>query len=73
MLSISRAIVYIVSSASEVTPTEATLLFLGLVSVTLESCLCPYRVTPSNTDRGKRHKKNTLGNTELPGVNLESG
>ena len=30
-------------------------------------------VTLSNTGRGKRHEKNNLGNTVLPGVNLKSG
>ena len=43
---------------SEVTLTQATLLFLGLVTVTLELCLYHYRVTPSITGRGKRHEKN---------------
>ena len=31
-----------------------------------------YRVTPSNTGRGKRHKNPTLGNPVLPGVNIKT-
>ena len=71
-----RTIVYNVTSqyyASEVTLTQATLLFQGLLSVTLESCLYRYGVTPSNTGRGKRHEKITLGNTVSPSVNPKSG
>ena len=41
-----------------VTPTEATVLFLELMSVTLESCLYCWIVTPSNTVLGKSHEKN---------------
>ena len=60
----SRTIVYIVTSQHyprEVTPTDATLLFVGLVSVTLESCLYRYRVTSSNTGRGKKNENTYPG------------
>ena len=41
--------------------------------ITLESCLYRYRVTPSNTGRGKRHERHTLGNTVFLSINLKSG
>ena len=38
-----------------------TLLFLGLVRVTQQSCPYRYRVTPSNTGSGNRHEKSYPG------------